>query len=276
MNEFATSKSIAVPYDLTGEQVRRFREDGFIKFTGVFDVATLDYYGEEITRLTLEANVYKDQPLEQRDTYHRAFIQVGNLWRRTERVREFSFSPRLARLATELLGTTGVRMYHDQALFKEPGGGFTPWHVDQQFWPLASEECVTAWIPLQAVSLEMGPLCFGRGGHLRDIGRDLAISEESERVIREEIRRQGIAEMFEPYELGEVSFHYGWAPHRAGPNTTDEPRKVHTIIYIDEDMRLAEPRNAAQRVDWKAFSPSTNVGEIMDDELNPVLYTKGD
>src|SRR5690606_39195756 len=118
--------------------------------------------------------------------------------------------------AAELVGTVGVRMYHDQALYKEASGGFTPWHADQQYWPMATSKCVTAWCPFQAVPMEMGPMSFGRGSHLKNIGRDIEISDESERIIREEIKREGLLEVTEPFGLGDVSFHTGWTLHRAG------------------------------------------------------------
>jgi ectoine hydroxylase-related dioxygenase (phytanoyl-CoA dioxygenase family) len=165
-------------------------------------------------------------------------------------------------------------MWHDQALYKEPAGGFTPWHTDQQYWPMASSLCVTAWIPLHAVPLDRGPLSFGRGSHLKRIGRELEISDESERIIREAIREQGVVEVTEPYGLGDVSFHLGWTLHRAGPNTTTESRRVHTVIFMDVDMRLAAPKTANERNDHAAWTPATRVGEIMDDPLNPVLYER--
>lgn len=274
MSQTDTTVELDRPYPLTPAQVTRFREEGFVKLKGVFDAETLAHYGDEITRLVLALNPNKDQPLEERDTYGKAFIQIGNLWQQTERARAFSFSKRLARIAAELLGTDGVRMWHDQALYKEPGGGFTPWHVDQQYWPMASSKSVTAWVPLQAVPIEMGPLCFGKGSHLKNIGRDLAISDESERLIREQVKREGLIEVYEPYDLGEVSFHAGWTLHRAGPNTTDAPRRVHTIIYMDQDMRLARPKNANQQSDWRHWTPSTQVGAVMADALNPVLWSR--
>lgn len=278
MTPQALAHDLDAPYPLTAAQIAQFRTDGFIKLPGVLHPQTLERYGAEITRLTLERNPHKNTPLEQRDLYHRAFIQVTNLWTHSETVRAFSFSRRLARIAAELLGAPGVRMYHDQALYKEPGGGFTPWHVDQQYWPMASAQCVTAWAPLQAVPLDMGPLCFGRGSHLKNIGRDLKIGAESERLIREAIRREGLLEVFEPYELGEVSFHLGWTLHRAGPNTTDQPRRVHTVIYMERDMRLKpapgspDGMTPTQQIDWHAFSPSTRPGQIMADPLNPILW----
>jgi ectoine hydroxylase-related dioxygenase (phytanoyl-CoA dioxygenase family) len=137
---------------------------------------------------------------------------------------------------------------------------------------MGNPNSVTAWIPLQAVPIEMGPLCFGRGSHHRRIGRDLEISAESEEQIRAEVKKQMIDEVQEPFALGDVSFHSGWTLHRAGPNTTNSMRRVFTISYMDVEMRLANPKNKNQMHDWEVWTPTTQVGEIMDDPLNPVLY----
>ena len=262
------------PYPLTADQVVQFREQGFLKVSNVFDAATLQYFEPEITRLTFAHNDLDGIPMEERDTYSRAFIQVGNLWEKSEAARRLTFSQRLAGMATELLGSSGVRLWHDQALYKEPSGGFTPWHADQQYWPMNSSLSVTAWIPLHAVPLEQGPLCFGRGSHRKRIGRDLPISDSSEALIPKEIQDQGVVEVIEPYELGDVSFHLGWTLHRAGPNTTVLPRKVHTVIYMDCNMQLSEPSNPNQSLDHEKWTPSTSVGEVMNDPLNPVLFAK--
>jgi hypothetical protein len=267
-----TPDLINQPYPLTEQQITRFADDGFIKLPDVFDQLTLDTYAPTITQLTFARNPNKDVDLTKLDTYGQAFIQVTNLWRISDEVRRFTFSKRLAGIAAALLGTAGVRMYHDQALYKEPAGGFTPWHADQQYWPLTTSRSVTAWIPLHAVPIEMGPLCFARGSHQKKIGRELEISDDSEKLIEQQIKGQGLIEVQEPFALGEVSFHLGWTLHRAGPNTTDHARKVQTVIYIDRDMRLAEPKNQNQQNDWETWSPGTQVGDVMADELNPVLY----
>jgi ectoine hydroxylase-related dioxygenase (phytanoyl-CoA dioxygenase family) len=264
------------PYELNDDAIRRFREDGFIRLSGVLSAETLAGYAPDINRLVDESNRLKNIPIAERSLYDQAFIQVHNLWTRNERAREFAFSKRLAGIAGQLMGTRGIRIWHDQALYKESGGGFTPWHVDQQYWPMANPMSITAWVPLQAVPIEMGPLCFGRGSHRKHIGRDLEISEESERQIREEVKREKIVEVQEPFELGDVSYHLGWTLHRAGPNTTDTPRRVFTIIYMDSEMRLAQPKNKNQQVDWEAWTPSTKVGEVMADPLNPVLWEASD
>ena len=86
--------------------------------------------------------------------------------------RWFVLGKRLGRIAAELLNVTGVRLYHDQSLYKEPDGGMTPAHADQYYWPFASDRAVTAWIPLQAVPRDMGPLAFFAGSHRFENGRN--------------------------------------------------------------------------------------------------------
>jgi ectoine hydroxylase-related dioxygenase (phytanoyl-CoA dioxygenase family) len=259
------------PYPLTQRQVADFRRDGFIRLKDVFSADELGHYGEEITRLTVALNT-QTLPLEERSTYDRAFLQVMNLWEESDTVREFVFGRRLAGLAAALLEVEGVRLYHDQSLYKEPNGGITPSHADQYYWPLASDRTITAWIPLQAVPQEMGPLAFFAGSQSVEFGRDLGISDESERAITANMEAQGFPVVDEPFDLGEVSFHLGWTFHRAGPNRSDRPRAVMTVIYMDRDMRLKAPENHMQHADRDRWCPGAVPGEFIDTPKNPVLF----
>jgi ectoine hydroxylase-related dioxygenase (phytanoyl-CoA dioxygenase family) len=261
------------PYALSEAQIASYRERGFVRLRGVFSAAALGRYGPEITRKVKELNTLH-LPMEQRTTYQKAFLQVMNLWRESEPVKAFVFGRRLARIAAELMGTRGVRLYHDQALYKEAGGGFTPWHADQFYWPLASDRSITAWVPLQAVPMEMGPLAFAPGSHRLDLGRDLVISDESQATIEKRLLAANLGQVDEPFELGEVSFHSGWTFHRAGKNTTPRPREVMTVIYMDSEMRLAAPKNEWQQADWEGWCPGAKVGELIDSPLNPILWEK--
>ena len=177
-------------FTLADDAVERFNRDGYILLRKVLSPATLHHYGAEVTRLTKLLATQK-LPLEQRSTYDQAFLQVMNLWESSALVRDFVLGQRLARIAAELLQVRGVRLYHDQSLYKEPGGGITPAHADQYYWPLASDRTVTAWIPLQAVPRSMGPLGFFAGSQQVEFGRELAISDESERAITLAMQQRG-------------------------------------------------------------------------------------
>jgi len=250
--------------------IEAYERDGFVKIKNVFDAETLAYFREHVSTEVIRRNT-NTAPIEDRDTYHKAFLQVTNLWRTSEVTRAFVFGKRLASLAAQLLRVKRVRLYHDQALYKEPGGGITPWHADQFYWPLSSEKTITAWVPLQATPLEMGPLAFAAGSHRMAFGRDLEISDESERSLRQALESGRFKEVNEPFELGEVSFHSGWTFHHTGANTSTQPRAVMTVIYIADGIRLIEPTRKQHYADWEAFMPGIQPGEVVDSPLNPVL-----
>ena len=263
--------SIDTPYPVTPDQVAFYRENAWIKLPGVLTPAEIAHFDAVITADVHRLN-RETRPMVERDTYARAFLQVMNLWRSSQEARRLVFSKRIAGVAAALLEVDGVRLYHDQALYKEAGGGHTPWHADQYYWPLATDRTITAWIPLQATPFEMGPLEFSAGSHRLTVGRDLAISDESEAAIDRVLRDGTYRHVVEPFEVGEVSFHAGWLYHRAGPNTTGRPRKVMTMIYMDAAMRLKAPSNPNQQVDWDTWCPGARLGEVIDTPLNPVLY----
>jgi len=261
------------PFPLTPAQVADFKKQGFIKLKDVLSPELIKAYGDEISNQVLKMNS-EDRPLEQRTTYGKAFLQIMNIWTTSEIVKRFAFSKRLAQLATDLMEVKGVRMYHDQALYKEPGGGITPWHADQFYWPVDTNNTVTAWIPLQATPMDLGPLAFSATSHSVKVGREIEISDDSEVKISKALLETGLPLVEEPFDLGEISFHSGWTFHRAGPNKSDRPRKVMTIIYIEDGTRIIDPKHKAHASDLKSWFPGQNPGELVGSPLNPVLYRR--
>ena len=156
-----------------------------------------------------------------------------NLWQADERVRRFVLARRFAQVAAGLLGVENVRIYHDQALFKEPGGGPTPWHQDQYYWPLDTEKTVTMWMPLVDIDADMGMLTFASGSHRRGAVFNHEISDTSaaefERYVREnDFPVTRAATM----RAGDATWHYGFTIHQAPGNQSNQMREVMTIIYI--------------------------------------------
>jgi hypothetical protein len=48
---------------------------------------------------------------------------------------------------------------------------------------------------------------------------------------------------------------------------------VMTIIYMDENITLAPPKNKNQVNDTERWCPGVKVGEIVNSPINPVIYT---
>lgn len=261
------------PYSLNQDQIDFYQKNRFIKLKEVLNQETVAYFNQVISDQVNAMN-QEQTALEDRTTYGKAFLQLFNLWVENTLIKELIYSKRLARIASELMEVNGVRLYHDQALFKEGGGGITPWHADQYYWPLETDKTVTAWIPLQETPFNMGPLEFSAGSHVIVEGRELAISDESEEILDKKLRVTDFNHVIEAFDLGEISFHSGWVFHRAGANTTNEMRKVMTIIYMDKDMILKNPENSNQEHDWKTWCPGAKIGEIINTPINPILYSK--
>jgi ectoine hydroxylase-related dioxygenase (phytanoyl-CoA dioxygenase family) len=267
----SVKEALDANYSVTPAQVQYFSENGFIKIKNIFEPAVIDYMNKVISKEVDRLN-NQQIPLEERDTYGKAFLQIMNLWTHTSTVKDIVFSKRIAQIATGLMQTNGVRLYHDQALFKEPKGGHTPWHADQYYWPLDTENTVTAWIRLQATPLNYGPLEFSAGSNKLIAGRDKQISDESQAFLESELKSHAFKHVVESFDVGEISFHRGWLYHRAGPNVSGNMRKVMTMIYMDKDTVLKTPENHNQQADWDAWCPGAIVGEIVNTPLNPVLY----
>lgn len=214
----------------------------------------------------------EERPLVNRDTYGKAFLQVMNLWTKDEAVKRFVFEKRFAQIAADLLGVEKVRLYHDQALFKEPGGGHTPWHQDMYYWPLDTDKMVTMWMPLVDIDQEMGVITFASGSHIAGPVDNVEISDESEEILSAYIAERGF-EIFSPKSMkaGDATFHLGWTIHSAGPNRSDKMREAMTIIYFADGARVTQPRSVHQQADLDVWLGSKLAGEVADGPLNPVM-----
>jgi ectoine hydroxylase-related dioxygenase (phytanoyl-CoA dioxygenase family) len=212
-------------------------------------------------------------PIDERDTYGQAFLQVGNMWRHNPVIRRFALAPRFAKAAADLLGVDGVRLYHDQALVKEPGGGRTPWHQDQVYWPLDTDRTVTMWMPLVDVPADVGSMTFASGSHRRgNLGEHL-IGDESDAVHNELVEHLGLVEETHgALVAGDATFHLGWTLHRAPANPTDRVRSVMTVIYYADGTRVGPLDSDARRYDQHIWLDGTAEGEVADGPLNPRLW----
>jgi ectoine hydroxylase-related dioxygenase (phytanoyl-CoA dioxygenase family) len=260
-------------YELPDEAVSHFRENGHVFLPAVADAVELAFYRQAINSAADRFGQKNDTPMAQRDAYGKAFLQHMNLWTRDPATRAFVMGQRFARIAAQLMGVDGVRIYHDQALFKEPGGGFTPWHQDQYYWPVDTDHTITMWLPLVDLDESMGILRFASRSHLNGYLGTLPISEKSEEVFNQYILENGmeIAERTS-MKAGDATFHCGWNLHSAPGNLSDRVREVMTIIWVADGCRVTEPVNPNQERDITRWLPGLKPGDPVASELNPVAW----
>lgn len=257
-------------FTVSPEQIAYFDTNGHAYIPGLISAEALQPYRQAILAWAADFKA-QQKPMEERDTYGKAFLQMMNLWESSNTVKEFTLAKRFASVAAQLLGVKNVRLYHDQALFKEPGGGHTPWHQDQYYWPLDTPKTVTMWMPLVDIEEGMGMLTFASKSSNADLPR-LQISDESEALIGDYVAKKGYDIVAQKsMKAGDATFHLGWTLHNAPGNESTKMREVMTIIYMDAEARVIEPMNSNQEADRQRWLQGLAPGSPAASDLNPLI-----
>lgn len=228
--------SLDSTYPLSDEQVAQYQRDGFIQIANVLDPAELNRLREAVVA-AVEAEKTVRSPGETKSPYEQIFIQKVNLWRRHPAVREFVLCKRFGGLAARLSGLP-TRVWHDQALFKEPReGAKTPWHQDAHYWPHQDrKDQISIWIALQDATIENGCMSFIPGTqHVENLGRiDLA---DPQNIFDLAPEFKGIKPRTIELKAGSCTFHNGLTFHYAGPNKSERMREAFAVLYMPDGTK---------------------------------------
>jgi len=263
------SVNLDSPTTVPEEQIKQFRKEGHTLTRGLLSRDEAALCREVIVDAADRYNTEK-RKLEDRDTYGKAFLQIMNLWKNDAEVKKFVLAKRFGSVAAQLLGVKNVRIYHDQALFKEAGGGPTPWHQDQYYWPIDTPNTITMWMPLVDIDIDMGMLTFASGSHTKGRIFNHEISDESEAEFAKYVADNNFeVTRASTMKAGDATWHYGFTIHNAPGNKSNTRREVMTIIYLADGAKVTEPQNSWQVNDRKNWLMDWPVGEEVGSELNP-------
>lgn len=167
-------------------------------------------------------------------------------------------NPLLGAIAARLSGSSSIRLWHDQMIFKpmDETGDKTciGWHTDRAYWSTCtSDDMLTAWVPFLDCNEAMGPLMVIPGSHLWNGNENLRAFHTND--------ESGLREMFETagrevnivrftLEAGQVSFHHCRTIHGSGPNRSPTPRHSLSIHLQDGPNRYREYRRNDGKLAW--------------------------
>lgn len=221
-------------YPLSDEQIEQYRRDGFIQLDEMVTGDELRQLRDAVAGAVEQENAEAADPNRTKSPYEQIFIQKVNLWRRHPAVREFVLLKRFGQIAAKLMGRP-ARLWHDQALFKEPRTGVkTPWHQDAVYWPHRERKDQTSiWIALKDATIENGCMSFIPGTHkLGPVERvDLA---DPRNIFDSAPQFKGAKPQTIELRAGSCTFHNGLTFHYAGPNKSDAMREALAIIYMPD------------------------------------------
>lgn len=153
--------------------------------------------------------------------------------------------PVIGAIAARLAGTTGIRLFDDQLVYKPAGieGNSTVvgWHTDHAYWgTCTSDKMLTAWIPFHDVTIERSPVVVIDGSHKwPDLEHTRFFTHTDLGSYEEAKRAEGLEVETVPIVLkkGQISFHSCWTLHASLPNRSDLPRVALAVHLQDVDNR---------------------------------------
>ncbi len=156
---------LAGKYELNNSEIELYDENGFLFLESVLSPKEVNHYKIIIDEIVDKKTSHDKRPLEARTPYEREFLQCSHIWNEFSQVKNLTLSTRLASIAKQLHKANHIRLWHDQALYKLPGGSKTEPHQDLSYWPMLDRNAGTIWIALEEVTLDMGAMYFIPGSH---------------------------------------------------------------------------------------------------------------
>ena len=136
---------------LAASQIASYRADGFIAvqdFLSADELKTWREVTDQAVRQRIETGGKLSNQSNPDEYYAQVFTQCLRLADSNPAMRQLIYDRRIAQMAGELAGVSGLRIWHDQALIKPPYGNPTSWHLDNPYWSFSSRDSISIWIAL--------------------------------------------------------------------------------------------------------------------------------
>lgn len=176
---------------------------------------------------------------------------------------------RIGKMAAELSGADGIRIWHDQALIKRPWANPTSWHLDTPFWSFSDRRALSIWVALDDVTLENGCLFFIPGSHKRTSFENAGIGKNMSGIFDVYPEFKQTQPQAAVIKAGSCSFHNGLTIHGAHANMTPGFRRAMTCAYMPDGNTY----NGIPNILPDTYVNTLEIGDVLDnDEQNPLIY----
>ncbi|MGQ9799442.1 MAG: phytanoyl-CoA dioxygenase family protein [Ignavibacterium sp.] len=250
---------------VTNEQIEFYNKNGFVKIENVVEQEFLAELKRIIEAAVLVRKGKDERELKDKSQYEQSFLQCGYLCWDFPAVKEIVFAKRFAGIVRDLMQAEYVRLWHNQALFKEPGGRVIDAHQDCSYWPIQEPQFTsTMWLALVDVPVEKGCLYFypkTNDPNLKEYV-DIFKNPHQPDFLNDKER------VFVPLKAGEATFHSGLTFHGVGENKTNQMREAMTIIYIKDGVTFD---SSDERNKTHTSCIGLNEGDLINTKYTPIL-----
>ncbi|CAM3729943.1 phytanoyl-CoA dioxygenase family protein [Kibdelosporangium persicum] len=280
--------------ELTDEQIEFYQENGYLVIEDFLDGAEVDRLHLNLTaavenrgeaRMANETTTgggeslnvsqpadrkrLRDAFLKHRRSWTRVLSQHVNLWQTDEQVRKFSLDPRLGRIAAVLGDVDGVRLWHDQTMFKPAWGEPTGWHMDTPAFSFTHSSASTFWFALVDCDLSNGCMHYIPGSHKARMRTKGGMRIDSLKHLNPKWENAEPAAC--PVRAGAMIVHNGDTAHASCANMTPRPRPAFAISW----MPCGATYNGTPNILPNEILATIKVGDPIDfDDYFPVVYSR--
>lgn len=265
---------------LTDNHIESYRRDGFVvvndflsseeleTWRSVVETAVTDRRGARYASQTALADEISDSD----DTgafYDQVFDQLVNLWQSDDAVAKLILDERLGEMAARLAGVDRVRLWHDQALIKQPYANPTAFHLDAPYWSFTTRDAISVWIALDDATEANGCLYFFPGSHLETTTENVQIGHNVGAIFEVYPQFRNRPAASGAMRAGSCSFHSGLTIHGAGANMTAGQRRAMTAAFMPDGCTF----NGQQNILSDEQVANLEVGDsLADPQQNPVVF----
>jgi len=265
---------------LNNEQIQFYQNNGFIVIEDFLSPEELEHWRKAVTTAVEERAGIKipgkdiktgeaDGINEDADYFAKVFDQLLNLWQTNEQVKKLMLDQRIGKMAAQLAGVDGIRIWHDQALIKRPWANPTAWHLDTPFWSFSDCNAISIWVALDNATLENGCLFFIPGSHKLTGFDKITIGKNMDGIFEIYPGLINTKPVAAPMRAGSCSFHNGLTIHGANANMTNGFRRAMTCAYMPEGNRY----NGEPNILPEAYLRELKIGDLLNnDDQNPLIY----
>ncbi len=268
--------------ELSSNQIDFYKENGYVIIEDFLNAGELDVWRTAVTEAIADRNGLKmpgkdiklgtdDGINKDADYYNNVFDQLLNLWQTNDKVKQLMLDERIGKMASDLSGADGIRIWHDQALIKKPWANPTSWHLDTPFWSFSDRRALSIWVALDDATLENGCLFFIPGSFKQTTFENPGIGKNMGAVFNFYPQFKNARSVAAPMKAGSCSFHNGLTIHGAHANMTPGFRRAMTCAYMpDGNVFNGEPNILPD-----VYLTKIKVGDYLnDDEQNPLIYKR--
>lgn len=258
--------------ELGGTEIAAYRENGFVAVPDFLAPDELAAWREAVHEAVGARGDYKTPGKDWKsgdDYYDHVFVQRLNLWQDHGKVRRLMLDWRIGKLACDLEGIDGLRVWHDQALFKAPWANPTSWHLDTPYWSFSHRNAVSIWIALDDATLENGCMWFIPGSHRLTRFDNVGIGNNMGDLFKVYPELKRMPSVAAPLPAGGASFHNGLTAHGANANMTPGWRRAMTCAFMPDGATFNGQANILPRALLDRYKP----GDPLDHpDQNPLLW----